>query len=323
LTIGYTKFKYEMILSNELYDYQALEQKDYINKNMKKKKGNHHDDKSSTIDRSPQSSRFPSILTFRRNKTVPEVPSPTIAATKTVKDYFDNLTAIKRILPFDELAYVKSAFKSLFSKYDPEEVLAKKGRAQVMRDLDVIKVIEKLQEIDKLKLLLLNKYQREAFDFIEKPLITLENQRPIHRAASLIQQNQLNMEGTEGQPLSVFHAREEFKSYSKFTKLYAAYRHLETDDEPRNKAYNKRLLDMLGENLVKVFKHVDQAMGEYPDPKRFEETVGQLLHDPIPIMTPLHERDNDHEHERSVSLDISKQNLLDISKQLEPHDRVE
>ena len=40
------------------------------------------------------------------------------------------------------------------------------------KSLDVLYIIKKIQEIDKLKVLLLNQHQIKVFDYLPKPLIT-------------------------------------------------------------------------------------------------------------------------------------------------------
>jgi len=83
------------------------------------------------------------------------------------------------MIPYGESSYLKSLFYGIFRKDDSEEQLAQKGRNQIVQDIDILKIIEKLQEIDKLKMLLLNGYQREAFEHIERPVITLKEKKSL------------------------------------------------------------------------------------------------------------------------------------------------
>lgn len=44
-----------------------------------------------------------------------------------------------------------------------------------MKKLDIVQIIEKLQEIDLLKFILLSNEQLHLFDLLPKPMIELEN----------------------------------------------------------------------------------------------------------------------------------------------------
>jgi len=270
---GYTKYKYQMILSNELYDFQPIETKRPSQKKLTLQKTLTEITSGATevseCQDTKESKALFGFLTSRR--------SPRVANVSTVKDYFDLQSKKERILPYNESKYMKHLLMKIFCKKDPEEELAKKARSQVMKDLDVIKIIEKLQEIDKLKNLLLNKYQREAFNFIEKPVITLNDHNPVHRES--VDYHHIG-EGIMKNPKSLFSERKEYKSLSKYAKLYTAYKRLSDDHDPGNWKYNKKLLDMIDEDLMKVFKHVDSTLGNDPDPHKFEEIINNILNKP-------------------------------------------
>jgi len=292
--IWYNIFKYHTVLSNKLYDYQVLK------KETKKNKGNNSKRNNKVYMEPPsplkiekgvstQPSEQPSPLQF-------EVSSPsallkkkgtTLFNKKTVKSYLENLTKVKQILPYNEWAYIKSLYKRIFKKNDKEEKLARKAREQVRYDLDLIRIIEKLHEIDKLKLLLLNRHQREAFDFVEKPIITLTTRKPIHRLDSSIQQDmQGELDSIKEDSIRYLFKPKEEGCYAKLSRLYNAYKHLEGDLDTPNMRYNKKLLGMLGDDLVRVFKQVDEMIGLNPDPRLFEETIDKLLDDIPEVETP-------------------------------------
>jgi len=265
LTAGYTKFKYQMMLSNKLYDYQTKsktqKQREKTKKAPQEIKKVVRSDVSEVAEGEKNDALDITVLRKLR------ISNP----AATIKKYFEHLFEIKRILPFDEFHYIKSLLSSVFWKNDTEEKLAEKGRNQIQQDLDVIKIVEKLQEIDKLKMLLLNRYQREAFNFIERPLLTLEEKTPRHRRGS---KYKIEVGNTAE---ALFEQREEYESLSKYAKLYTSYRCLVSDTESHDSKYNKKLLEMLGEDLIKVFKHIDQQMGENLDPGKFEEIVNKIM----------------------------------------------
>jgi len=288
VTVGYSRYKHQMILSNELYDYEPTnESKKPIvihqnkiaplqNKSLSESKSvSKYELKPAVGRKETRKNKFLTIMTATRKKSEP-------ADAKGVKDYFETHLQKKRMLPYGEISYIKDLISSLCCRRNPDHVLAEKGRKQVLKDLDVIKMIEKMQEIDKLKLLLLNRYQREAFDFIEKPVITFDSQKPVHKKRYSAQHDVESISELSKSTTSIASSnhREDYTSLSKYGKLYAAYRYLQSDSEPRNYAYNKKLLDMIGEDLIKVFKQVDGILGENPDPRKFESTVEKILTEP-------------------------------------------
>jgi len=286
---GYNIFKYHMVLSNKLYDYQVVEKKKKVNKRDNNK-----------IYMEPMKTEKCASTEAEQSSPLPvqfEVASPTgflkksgtIFNKKTAKSYFENLKKAKAILPLNEWAYVKSLWHIIFNKNDKEEKLARKARDQVRHDLDLIRIIEKLQEIDKLKLLLLNKHQREAFDFVEKPIITLGTRKPIHRLDSEIQQEKASgndIDSVKDCVKYVFKPKEDETFYSKFSRLYHAYKYLQGDLESQNARYNGKLLEMMGDDLIKIFKQVDEMVGLNPDQRKFEETLDKILEDGTEIGSP-------------------------------------
>ena len=281
--LQYVKYKYKMTLSNELYDFQSPEEQrreqekmqaksEEIPKNIGRKieLGMLVNSISPTTSITPTRNNREKISTsilklFTKKKVSNE--------DMTVKDYFTSLQRKKRRLPFSEFHYVKSLLLRMFCRKPPDEVLAQKARNQVTKDLDIITVIEKLKEVDKMKMLLLNHHQREAFNFIEKPLITLHSDNPLHK----LPQSSLTDIDSQSAKGAVLEIREEYDSVSKYAKLYATYRNLMEDQEPLNAKYNKKLLDMMGGDVIDVFRQIDKRMGNYIDPKKFEATVQSML----------------------------------------------
>jgi len=277
VTAGYTKFKYQMILSNKLYDYESVSKprKAQQNENpiQAKQKTSSRRQKSEAQAQKyqiPVGEKSEDIASL--NLTSPKI-TQRLNPSKTIKKYFEHLFDIKRKMPYNEFSYLKALFALICCRRNPEQQIARKARQQIILDLDITRIIEKLQEIDKLKMLLLNRYQREAFNYIEKPVITLEEGDPKHRRGSL---NDTQQDALAG---SLFEIREEYKSLSRYAKLYASYRHLTSDVESQNSKYNRKLLEMLGPELIKVFKQIDHHMSNELDPSKFEEVVNRLMGD--------------------------------------------
>ena len=72
-------------------------------------------------------------------------------------------------------------------------------------------------------------------------------------------------------------SKDEYDSMKKYGKLYSSYRHLVTQPEGPESKHNKKLIKMMGQDLLKLFKRVDEAMGNKIDPVLFEVTVKKLM----------------------------------------------
>jgi len=278
IAVQYTRYKYNTILSNQLYDYEPVRKK---NSNKVAPSGHSSPAENSYLVQANRSQKPNKSAT--RSEIIMKLFTLKKKPKNNVKEYFDLLRLKKREMPYGEISFIKYIFHSIFRKTEPEEKLAQKGREQVLKGLDIVQIIEKLQEIDKLKLLLLNKHQREAFNFIEKPLIGLQN-NVIKRKESITTEyrdSEMNShpdrESSNQQENNVFTAREEYSSMSTYGKLYAAYHYLNKDADPINVVYNRKLLDMIGDDLITVFKQIDNELVDETDTRRFEEIVDRIL----------------------------------------------
>jgi len=275
LVFSYNKFKYQMILSNELYDYQPLTKKKHVLKKsvVTPQSGNQSElqeiqEPQETEDIKANKPLF-AFLGF--NKT-PDTKNT------TVRNYFETQKRKQRKLPYGEFRYIQYLCRKICRKEEPEDLIAEKARKQVIKDIDIIKIIEKLQEIDKMKNLLLNKYQREVFNFIEKPVITMDDHNPVHKES----EGSMDLEDPSfKESAKTDRSNQEFSSLSKYAKLYAAYKHLMDDLVPSNQKYNKKLLDMIGPDLLKVFQQVDQIIGKDTNQRRFEEVLNRILNENV------------------------------------------
>jgi len=270
IAMGYVEYKYEMTLSNEFYDFQFTDEP-----NEPPKKKDHSKRKQDYLDEGIES---PKINVNEEDK--PHAKASKQSMEKVVEEYREKKQSRKEI-EFNLWEYVKKLFRTITCSKNQKDEIAETAKELVEDELDIIRVIQKLKEIDKLKVLLLNRYQREVFNFIEKPLVTLENENPIH-LDNVLPDLSFELEETqdedESQPNQGFlNGREEFNSLSKYGKLYMAYRYLVEDSLHGNQDYNKKLLDMIGEDLIKVFQRVDLLIEDNPDPRNFEEIIKQVF----------------------------------------------
>ena len=71
-----------------------------------------------------------------------------------------------------------------------------------------------------------------------------------------------------------------FSSLSNYGRLYMAYRHLKEDENPSNRVINLKLIYSLSPDLRKVFKKIDQILGDDYTVEQFEQVVENILEAP-------------------------------------------
>lgn len=91
-----------------------------------------------------------------------------------------NETKERKYWKFNFLQYLKFLLKFSICDLTPKESIFKKGAQLVDENLDIVKIIRKLQEIDKLKKIFLDNRQSELFKYMEKP--TIHENRVIQQA---------------------------------------------------------------------------------------------------------------------------------------------
>jgi len=298
IAVGYIRFKYNLMVANELFDYDfpapppvksasggIKDIMDNSNRNLFGISADFSDTKHLAA-KMPQDAQHSFIS-----------PRADFAPNKPIRDYAEKLASRKKRLDHGEWAYVKMLFRLLCCMKSKEEDLGKKARASAMDHLDIVALCGKLQELNRLKFFLLNPQQRQAFDFIEKPLVTLHSKKPLHSdSIDKLARSQIKRisfgEVSNAMSESIYlrnthnivHADEDesndFSSLSKYGKLYVAYRHIQDDANPDNELFNKKLLGMLGHDILRVFRRVDQLVEDEPDAKQFEEIIKQILETP-------------------------------------------
>ena len=75
------------------------------------------------------------------------------------------------------LEYIKCKIGIFFKLQGNKYKLVKKAEQVLVKELDFIRLLQKLHEIEKLKLLLLNEDQLVLFDSISKPVLDIDDER--------------------------------------------------------------------------------------------------------------------------------------------------
>ncbi|CAD8125557.1 unnamed protein product [Paramecium sonneborni] len=130
--------------------------------------------------------------------------------------------------------------------------LFEKSRKMILRDMDILVIMRKLQEIEKIKHVLFNKTQRKVFNYLQKPVVCVKekiNQGKydhslIHTELKNKRENALRLTLSSK---SLLGPRQKFNTEKKLIKLYEAYESLVFADvqDESEKIMNQRLLELV------------------------------------------------------------------------------
>ena len=81
----------------------------------------------------------------------------------------------KKNFPINFLSYLSILFKCKRFKLNQKEKLFLLGEQQIKKDLDIFKIINCMNDVEKLKMILLNDQQRYLFNLLQKPIITTKH----------------------------------------------------------------------------------------------------------------------------------------------------
>lgn len=253
--IGYAKYKYHMVLSNEMYDFEP-------NQNQK------HGGKG----RGPKNTQAESFGKESLLENDQLRAKDNIQDREEIKEFFDYQKQKKRGLRFSEFAYIKTW--CCCRRKSEDEKLAEKAVHQVEEDADLILILRKLREIDKLKTLLLDADQRELFNYNPKPIIKKDGGVKSHTESYKIDHPAVGIN-----PDRFFELEKDHEELSEYGKLYVAYRNAKLSGDPLKESHNKRLLEMLGPDLLRIFQYVDIELGDSCKAQDFEKIIERATKD--------------------------------------------
>ncbi|CAD8157108.1 unnamed protein product [Paramecium pentaurelia] len=126
--------------------------------------------------------------------------------------------------------------------------ILKQSKSMIQKDMDILVIIQKLQEMEKLKHLLLNKEQLKVFNCLPKPIV----------GSSRFTGNE-SFQGMTGQfdkqsltltfkKKKLFETRHQYNTSKKLRKLYSAYESIKLSNNVKSdfeKLMNQKLIDVL------------------------------------------------------------------------------
>jgi len=258
--LGYAKYKYHMVLSNEMYDFEPNQ-----NQNGGRKGHGKHSLKNTQAELSYAINSQHAKESLIDNDQLAAKNN----AKEEVKEFFDYQKQKKRGLVFSEFAYIKTW--CCCRRKSEDEKLAEKAMHQVEEDADLILILRKLREIDKLKTLLLDADQRELFNYNPKPIIKKDGKIRAHSEAFKIDHPAVGIN-----PARFFELEKDHEELSEYGKLYVAYRNAKLTNDPVREVHNRRLLDMLGPDLLRIFEYVDLELGDSCRAEDFERIIERV-----------------------------------------------
>nr|O00844.1 RecName: Full=Uncharacterized 80 kDa protein [Paramecium primaurelia]CAA73577.1 hypothetical protein [Paramecium primaurelia] len=130
--------------------------------------------------------------------------------------------------------------------------LFEKSRKMILRDMDILVIMNKLQEIEKIKHVIFNKTQRKVFNYLQKPVVCVKkkinqdkyDQSLIHGDLKNKRDDTLRLTMSSKSLLGI---RQKYNTEKKFNKLYEAYEELALAEDPNEteKIMNQRLLKLV------------------------------------------------------------------------------
>ena len=130
------------------------------------------------------------------------------------------------------IEYVKFKLLGLFGSRSYKHRLIQKAEEKFIEEMDIVRLLNKLHEIEKLKLLLLDEDQLVLFEIITKPIFTVDEE---------INEMSDSKEMTKSQ-----------KENKKLDKIIRSYKNLQ--DQSKQNAINERLFRLIDEKIRKLQK---------------------------------------------------------------------
>ena len=272
IAAGYVRFKYQMMLSNELYSFQSPPP-GHGNDSISYYSGDDEDgsgrrkSKNASISMQHKLLNDEDIYNQAQNNNL----SPN-QGEDAAKEFFDKEKKVQRRMKYNELKYFFRKFLCCLKRPSYDDKLAAKSREYVENDIDIINLVQKIQDVDKLKMVLLTSDQRQLFNYVPKPLVTLESEKAVNRDASF-----MHHEPMENYLNDIDGPRADHERVLKYSKLFMSYRRISRDFDVGRMNANKRLLNLMGEDLIKIFQKIEREVGEEPDPRHLQAVLMRCI----------------------------------------------
>jgi hypothetical protein len=148
--------------------------------------------------------------------------------------------------------------------YKEKTIVMDKALNKINKDVDIVQILKKMKEIDKLKDLLLEKNQRTLLEFFPKPIIKAKLKQEKKKSgfdikfrkqkeATLMKYSKHMLQNDYIKKLV---AKSEFRleiEMALYIELFKAYRHILNLKTEKEEKTNQKLIFSLGESMLKLF----------------------------------------------------------------------
>lgn len=136
-----------------------------------------------------------------------------------------------------------------FKAWKIQTLVKKKALFTTAKDIDLLHVLTKIKEIDKLKNIILDKDQKNLFEYIPKSKINLENDNHfrMNRTSMLFMLKNNNK-------LRDSLKKENDYNLDDFFLLYNSYKNMIVEKNPSKKEINDKIFKTLNPELLKIFQ---------------------------------------------------------------------
>ena len=185
----------------------------------------------------------------RKGLNVQEIKLKKHRFKENIEDYMEKIRNGFKIFKRAR-AWFSFSPQKFYSRVKLETTLKNKVFRTMYKDIDIIHLLEKVKEIDKLKSILLDINQKNMFDYIPKSKITLDNDDHfrMNRSSLLFL---LRNRGSDR-----ISKKDSVSNYklNDFYILYKSYQQMLEEKDPKVRETNMKIIKTLDAELLKIFK---------------------------------------------------------------------
>lgn len=248
----YNKHKLLVKMANELYDFEAEKLESLRRKDEEKAGGK---------------LGFFGLNILQKKNLESNAKQIKVADLKSQKNSLENIdrniqSYVQKKTQNKLIESIKYLFECFFRKKESKEAfkvqqtLREKAFCEIYKEVDIINLLRKLKQIDKIKALLLNHEQRNLFDFSKKTLIS-EHQHLTSSTLRILKKIKSRKFSASRKKVDKF--QENFKEIKSY---YDAFWVLKNDTNEKNAKFNEKILGSMDPELVKIFQSVTPSKVE-------------------------------------------------------------
>lgn len=153
---------------------------------------------------------------------------------------------------------------NFYKKYKFQKSVKNKALTTTTKDIDLLYLLGKIKEIDKLKQILLDNNQKNLFEYIPKSRITLENDNhsKMNRTSVLFMLRNKNARSLSNDIVKSSKGNKSPYDLHDFYKLYSSYKNMLEEKDLKTKEVNEKIISTLDPELLHIFKMENEKQSE-------------------------------------------------------------